>query len=177
MLLNLIFAETCEISGGSFSSGPIAEGDKAFGYRGYTLVNVPTEWISKGATRLTINENTDDITFTGSCDIFVVDQSNQFSCPSGQTCLDLTSDDISPEICTAKDNVVRGTHNCFGHGYHHAWCGVDGNGNAAVAECDQPFKYVHKIEVRESTFIYSYAKWTMVVMTSPAVEGNSSTAN
>ena len=100
-----------------------------------------------------------------------------WGCPYGETCSDLTSDDISPDICNENDNVVRGTHNCFAHGYHHAWCGVDGNGNAAVAECDQPFKYVHKIEVRDTTFVYSYAPWTMLVMTNPAVGGNSKTAN
>ena len=132
------------------------------------MVNVPTEWVLEEATRLTINENTEDITFTGSCDIFVVDQWNHFSCPSGQTCLDITSDDISSDLCN-NDNVESGTgHNCFAHGTHGAWCGTDGNGNAAVATCEQPFKYVHKIQVRDGTFVYSYAAWTMLVMTKPS---------
>ena len=163
-MLLFFFLDACEISGGSYDSGELAEGDRAFGNRGYTLVNVPTEWISEQAIRLTVNENTDDITFTGSCDIFIVDQANLFNCPYGETCSDLTSNDISPDICKENDNVVRGTHNCFAHGYHHAWCGVDSNGNAAVAECDQPFKYVHKIEVRDNSFTYSYAPGTMIVM-------------
>ena len=160
--LNIL--DECEISGGSYTSGTIAEDDKAFGYRNYKLVNVPPEWISGRATRLTINENSDAVTFTGICDVFVVAQSDNVDCTSIENCMDLTSDDISPDICNENDNVVRGTHNCFAHGYHHAWCGVDSNGNADVAECDQPFKYVHKIEVRYSSFTYSYAPGTMIVM-------------
>ena len=118
---------------------------------------------------MTINENTDDITFTGSCDVFVVDQWGHFDCPSGQTCLELTRDDISSDLCDSQDNVETGTgHNCFAHGTHTAWCGVDDNGNAEPATCDQPFKFIHKIKVRDSSFIYSYTQWTMIVMTATA---------
>ena len=157
--------DTCEISGGSYTSGTIAEDDKAFGYRNYKLVNVPQEWISGRAIRLTINENSDDITFTGICDVLVVAQADNFDCSSVGNCMDLTSDDISPDICNVEGgNVVRGTHNCFAWGYHHAWCGIDSNGNAAVAECDQPFRHVHKIEVQDAPYVYEYTQWTMVVM-------------
>ena len=158
------------MSGGSYDSGTLADGERAFGYWDNLnkLVNVPTEWTLE-ASRIAVNENTDDITFTGSCDIFVASMEQKFDCFSTPAwCMDLTSDDISPDICeesqTVGGNVVRGSHNCFSFGYHHAWCGVDSTGNAAVAECDIPFQHVSKIEVRNSPYVFKYTQATMLVM-------------
>ena len=162
-----LFLEKCKVSGGSYTSGGIEDGANAFGYWNHLnkLLNVPIEWVSEGAELIALNENTDDISFAGSCDILIPSINDNFDCASVETCLDLTSDEISSDICFGKDNVVRGSnHNCFSIGFHHAWCGIDSNGNAAVAECDIPFQYVHKIEVRNSPFVYEYVQGTTIVM-------------
>ena len=118
--------------------------------------------------RITLDENSEPITFTGSCDIFVVDQWNHWSCPDDQTCTDLTSDDISSDVCSSQQNVESGTHNCFAHGSHGAWCGTDSDGNLTPAQCDQVWGWIHKVEVRDSSLVYEYAQWTMIVMAEPS---------